>query len=90
MKVKKTYYNLGAVLKEARAKEGITLYSLAFEIGYKIYHQNISKWEQGKENMPSKYIANVARVLKIEPLEIINAMANDYKDYLESHINYEG
>lgn len=59
----------GENLRRIREEKGITQKELAKEIY--VCHQSISKWESGKITPQVKWIYIIAKVLKVNPKDLV-------------------
>lgn len=62
---------LGALIRSARKREGMTQLSLGVELGFES-SQFISDIERGRFVLPPKHIPRISRALKISQDEIID------------------
>ena len=64
--------NFGENLKEIREDRGYSQQDLAKELN--ICRENISKWETGKISPQLKWVYEIARVLKVNPTELVRTL----------------
>jgi transcriptional regulator with XRE-family HTH domain len=77
-RVRKAYYRddeflktIGAKIRKLRLKKGLTQMELAFACNDKDYSQ-INRIELGKVNFSVSYLLLLAKVLEVEPTELIS------------------
>ena len=80
MKPKK-FAHIAALVRESRvSKTPFKQEELSKEMG--LCGQSISNVERGIASVPPKRIKEIAHLLHVEPMAIIEAMINDYRDTL--------
>lgn len=75
------FLNIAKLVKQSRQKVKLTQTELSYKLGFK-NGQFVSNIERGICSIPSKAILKVAVELNIQPQEIIDAMVQDFNEYL--------
>ncbi len=79
------FANLGHYLKEKRVKSKFTQTELAEKLG-NIHTQFVSNWERGLCAPPSHCFHNLISVLKLNRVDLVQAMLEDSKKIIESKV----
>lgn len=79
------FANLGQYLKEKRVKAKFTQTELAEKLG-SVHTQFVSNWERGLCAPPSHCFHDLIGVLKLNKVDLVEAMLEDSKKIIESKV----
>jgi DNA-binding transcriptional regulator YiaG len=79
------FANLGKYLKEKRVKSKYTQIELAATLG-NVHTQFVSNWERGLCAPPSHCFHDLIGILKLNRLDLVEAMLQDSKKIIESKV----
>ena len=77
---------IGEIIKNYRAKAGLTQQELAKQLGYKI-PQFISLIENGHSKVPLNIIAELVSILKIPKDLVLDTLVSAYEKEARRHLN---